>query len=372
MVMSLCLLAAGTARAELVRGLYEAEVPVTEQSAGERRGALTAALAMVLVKVSGNRAIATDPAVADALLKPARFVQQYRYRVVEPPAEPQGGPGPVENRSGGPAGEPPESQLILSVRFDATAVNELLRTAGQRIWGEARPTTLVWLAVEEGGRRRLVGASDKGPVTAALKERAAQRGLPLHLPLLDLQDQLRLEPVDVWGGFRDPILAASTRYQSQAVLVGRLSQDTPGMYQVQWSLYLGRETLRWESAGSVLEAVLGVGVDGAADVLSQRFAQTYTATGGATLAVQVRDITSLDGYARAMDYLRELNGVKGVQVVMVSPGSVSFRLELTGERQAVIQAISLGDTLVPDSNGGEEWGRHPVAAEAEHVYRLLP
>src|SRR5690348_10718111 len=56
---------AGSARAAVVDGLYEAQVPVADQSSTQLAAALQQAFAAVLVKVSGSRA--AGGALASAL-----------------------------------------------------------------------------------------------------------------------------------------------------------------------------------------------------------------------------------------------------------------------------------------------------------------
>jgi len=68
------------------------------------------------------------------------------------------------------------------------------------IWGKQRPSTLVWLVVEDEGGRRLIGTDEESEYLSVLKERASVRGIPMLIPLLDLEDNARLKPSDVWGG----------------------------------------------------------------------------------------------------------------------------------------------------------------------------
>src|SRR5579859_7211506 len=69
--------AAVPARAALVPGLYEARVPVADQSSATRSSALQQAFGAVLVKITGAR---TVPAQMNPILGSAMdYVQQYRY-----------------------------------------------------------------------------------------------------------------------------------------------------------------------------------------------------------------------------------------------------------------------------------------------------
>src|SRR5690606_10007099 len=146
---------------------------------------------------------------------------------------------------------------------DHAAINALLRSHHLPVWGSIRPATLLWLAVEEHGRRRLVSANDTETVAATVVAVAERRGLPVHFPLLDLQDLRRIQPSDVWGDFRDVIESASARYNAQVILSGALARDGDD-YRARFTLYLDGNALRWESRGR-LDEVIAAGVGYATD-----------------------------------------------------------------------------------------------------------
>ncbi len=337
-------------QAESVKRLYETEVAVLDQGADARQQAMQAALKTVLVRVSGHSIIADEPAVIEALGQPTRYVQQYRYHSVDVPAEifPDVGSEmiPGMTRSTDVAADATVSQLMLKVRFNSKSINQLLRSNHLPLWGSARPATLVWLAVEEQGVRRIISSNEQSIVKETMDEQTARRGLPVHFPLLDLQDQLRLQPADVWGEFQDVILAASSRYRQEAVLAGRLYWDTAGYWQMYWNLYIGEEIMHWETAATNLDELLTSGVDKVADALSIRFAQVVGEAGRSTLMIEVHDVTDFSAYDRVRGYLKGLDTVAEVQVFEVNADTVVYKLRLTGSVQNLGRAISLGDTLV--------------------------
>ena len=328
----LLVLAAGLASAAEVAGLYEAEVPVSGQQRTERERALRTALLQVLVKVSGGRAVTQDPGVAKALQSPSQYVQQYRYRTVYGASR-----ASREVRPG----------RVLWAQFDRDAVNRLLRERELPIWGKARPAILVWLAVERDGRRVLVGSDDASTIPSALESRAVARGLPLLIPLLDLEDQSRLRVTDVWGEFTDSIVASSQRYQSDVILVARAYQLLPGLWEARWRLLMGHRTVTWSTQSDVLDIVLDEGIDRAADVLAEEFARIREGGGSGSMELVVTDINTLGDYARALHYLRALDMVESVRTTRMQPGEARFSLKSSAGKEAVGEAISLGRTLSP-------------------------
>src|SRR5258706_15949695 len=69
---------------------------------------------------------------------------------------------------------------------------------------------------------------------------ADERGLPVTLPLLDVQDLRAVTFADVWGGFEDRVAAASARYRADALLIGRVRPGLIGN-QIEWLLVVGAE-----------------------------------------------------------------------------------------------------------------------------------
>jgi len=276
---------------------------------------------------------------AQPLLQQApRFVQSYRYR------------------------ETPEG-LVLEVQFDARAVRRALIEQGLPLWGRTRPLTLVWLVVQEGGERRLLGEDSAHPALAAIRATARERALPLAFPLLDLEDQMALGVTDVWAGFVDRIARASQRYAPEAVLVGRLYRDLAGSEWVgRWQLLEEGEVIdRWQVRGD-LDWVAGEGVERAADDLAARYAQRPGES--AVVRLWVMGVAALGDYARVGRYLAGLSMVEGVAPAVVEGGRLGLDVRLRGDLKGLTRAIALGSVLVPA----------PEAAPApgEPAYRLLP
>jgi hypothetical protein len=97
----------------LAGGLYTGQVPVNSQADDERVGALKAALTQVVIKVSGDAAIAAKPEVAKAIASADKYVQQYQYTqdVVADNGQPQ-------------------ARLSLVAQFDRDAIDRLLANLG--------------------------------------------------------------------------------------------------------------------------------------------------------------------------------------------------------------------------------------------------
>jgi len=307
--------------------LFEAEVPVTGQQPEERTVAMQQALTQVLVRVTGRRDLPGSGRLQPLLEDVTRYVQQYRYFTR-------------------PDSTPPA--LMMRVRFDGDAVRRALRENGIAYWGGAeRPETLVWLAVEEQGRRYIVSAQDDSAVGEQVRQAALQRGIPLLFPLFDLQDQTQVRFSDVWGGFFDRVLEASERYAPQAILIGRLNRSASGSWAARWNLRVAGNTTSWTDTDNRLESVARAGIDNVADSLASRLAVTDTGAFGNQVRVTVADIRTLAAYARVTEYLASLTVVHELQVAQVSGDAVEYALQLNGSLQGLTQTIAIGTVLEP-------------------------
>jgi len=311
--------------------LFESEVVVPNQSPGERNSAFRTALAEVLVRVAGRNDV-LDSEPAQALLgDPAKLVQQYRY-YTRPDSQP-----PV---------------LLIWVRFDEASIRGGLQQQGLSYWGKERPDTLVWLAVEDRGRRYVVAAGDDSDVRQQIELAARQRGVPVVFPLMDLEDQSRARFSDIWGGFFDNVLQASERYSPQAVLIGRLNRSVSGGWSSRWHLQVGGKSSSWTDSRNDLALLSQQGINDTADILASQFAvATGGAAGSGRVTIEISGVNSLADYARINAYLAALTSVADLQLTQVDGSSLQYSLLLNGSLQDLTRTVAIGSVLEPATGG---------------------
>lgn len=324
-----------------VSGLYQATISVSDESVSKRRIALKQALGKVLVKVTGDRNIKKSMSASLLFERSERFVQQYRYHQ-------------ATNKWGQKKGT-----SELWVQFDKNTLNEALKTYGVTIWGKERPSILVWIVYQKDENRFFVNLEESSEYLNILENRAAARGVRLLFPLLDLQDNSQISVTDVWGDFTDPILKASKRYQSNAVLTGKFIQILPTLWQSKWSVYFDEQMINWTSQSDIADIVLEEGIDELVDKLVSYYVNTGEKI-TEVIELLVNDIDSLDKYAQIFSYLKSLQSVFIVNVKRVSSTYVVF--ELTSDRgsDGIYQEIAL-EKILGSVEGGDRI-----------EYRLLP
>lgn len=313
--------------------LYEGEAPVSSQAESERVAALPAAMAQMLIRLTGDPDIALEP-TARALMDDApRLMQRFRYR--------------QQNvvRDG-----LPQMRTWLVARFDPEQVDAALSRANVAVWLEPRPQPLVWLVIDDGSGPRLLGAA-QAAVVAGLNQQAAQRGFGLRFPGADAAESELVG--SIMAGRVDPLREASERYSSSVLLIGRLLRDGSG-WRAHWTAVEGGEVLDTRSAsGAHSGELLMLGADMLADALAGRHRMV---SGGEAQQLNVR-LTGLSppaDYARVLVYLQRMPGVQSVRPLQASGDALQLELVIAGGLNQLERLVEQGGVLqVAGSGSGE-------------------
>lgn len=313
--------------------LFRAEVPFLRNVAstpGEaREQAYAAALDAVIARIVPFESRAQAQAVFE---QPAQWVQGWREG---------------ENNT-------------LVVTFDGRALTSMLRAQRIPVWGEERPTTLVWLAVEDGRGNRLLldsfeppepepapvadtpqvplveaGVAPSGPALpptaaygAAIAEAAQRFGIPVMLPRYDESDLASVTPSDIWGGFSDVIVAASARYDVESILIGRVNARNAS--SIRWTWVFGDNESRF--AGDVNVAFARVG-----GRLMSQFASSPE--GSADVRISVVAVDGLADYARLVSFLSGRSLVEDVRVLAMRGDHVLLSVDALAGRERLARLL---------------------------------
>jgi uncharacterized protein len=308
-------------------GLYTVTVTPDPAAADQRSSAIEAAMARLLIRVTGSRNAPAEPAVRPLLASADEYLSSY--------------------------GDDRQGRALVG--FSRGEVERALTQLGLPVWGPERPLTLLWIAVDDGaGGRALLGADEPAqfgvPATPAMNELlrrlrdelvavADERGVPIAWPLLDSEDLSAVTPTDVWGGFDDDIVAASTRYRADAVLIGRVRPGTFGN-EVDWLFVHGVDR----------QALPGGAVRDGIDVAADRYAADLRTIGGASVALlTVNNVRTPADYGRVMSYLERQSVLESVDVESFDSGTLRLRVAARGDTQVLERVLSLGGVLRPSA-----------------------
>ncbi len=347
LVLAAFAFAAPAALAVEISTLYTAQVALDEQQDDPvvmQAMAYEAALADVLLRVSGPELSADPEMIALLFPDPPSYVVQYR----------------------------PGEENTLWVSFDGGAVERTLRQAGQTVWGSDRPLTLVWLAVDWGqGEREIIAAND--PLRSRddarsidrnrlLRQRvldiAERRGLPVVFPLLDTEDLESLSFSDLWGGFDEQILLASERYDVNSVLIGRIRPAT--IQRNGWSYFFGGDERRWNGEPELV-------VNLVADLLAEEFA----VSGSAPLEfvdLNVSGISSVEAYGAVENMLSNTSLIESYSISEVAGDRIHYRVEARGGVERLRRALRFNGLIEQYEPDGDLFAIESFESSLEFFY----
>lgn len=343
------------AQAVELEGLHEARVEVRGQDDDERERGFRNALRQVIVRVVGRSDAPLNRDVEDLLESPARYVQSFRYRAID------------EDEREAEAGDEEPATHHLLVTFNGDRLERHLREAGVPVWGARRPEILAWVAVDEARDRYIVGTDDGADARAELEEHAERRGVPLMLPLLDVEDRDRIEFIDIRAPFLDAVAAAGLRYRADTMLVGHVERRAEGDWIGEWTLVANGGDATWRVRARNRGDLLGAGIDGATDRLAARLAGTGGE--GVALHVTVDAVRSLSDYRRVAEYLGGLARVQSADIDRLTQDSARFRIALQGPVEDFERAISADSLLDPAPPPAPD--PEPAAADIDALDALV-
>ncbi len=277
-----CALFAGLATATQTVVIGEVEV----QSTGD--AAYVEAMRAAIVRTTGRRSAATDPAFATLIQDARRYVQIFR---------------------------PPTGGNLARITLDVVAIERAIAALGQTTWSRERPVVLgVITAAPEG--------ADPGTVRAQLERAAIERGLPLRLSSAAAAG---VTPGTVVTP--EAALLAARRAGADVALVGAADGA-----EWQWTLFDG-------ASATVFYGDVAAGVEGAADTLALgSLAAVAQPLGEAEF--HVRGVRSLKDYADVQKLLVAMPAIKSADLVATDAEGAWFRVEVSGGAAGRAEALA--------------------------------
>lgn len=341
------MLSAGLCYSIEVNDLYQSEVMVVSQSTSERNNALKQAMAAVIVKVGGQEEALNHNVIRSALTQYNTFITQFHY-----------------DRKINSLGHETNEQLYLVAAFNEDKINQLFQRAGLPIWGRLRPQVLVWVIEENGLQRSIVSDTSSTFIPNTVKTFSQQRGLPMNMPLMDLDDAHSINISDLWGRFAEPTRQASSRYMPDAILIIRISNSsllgtvieddddlactlvvctTQNEYLLDWSLVSQGQVFSDAYQGADKKALFNTILIDVSNNIYQRYALNTELNND--VVIDVANIDSLARFVSLMDFIENLASVESATLVGVQGSNRRIQLKLRGSKQALFDSLALNKLL---------------------------
>ncbi len=306
------------AQAETVNDLYRTVVPVVDQSKAEQLRAMRIGLGKVLVKVTGD-----SQAMANiAFSNPERYVTEFGYVSYRDPQTP----------------EAAASGTGMSLSYAASAIDRLLRKYQLQVWPSDRPGLLVWMVVDGAGGKSFVTQENMPAAVSSLKLLMEDRGAPLILPLLDLQDTRNVSENDVWNLNLSKLASAAERYKTNAWLAIRFYQSSSGQWRAARLLNLNGEDDLQNVVAITLPALINKIIPEAVDNLASHYAYVPN-TDTEEVMLHLENINDYKSFNQAVGYLESLEVVRRLTVSEVDDHRLMLRLFVEGEVNLLLDTL---------------------------------
>lgn len=312
-----------------MQGLYETEVIANSQSDEDKNLAFKEALTTVLGRILAGDNALKDSVVQTMLSNASRYVKQHQYSLTE-------------------ASLAMDSEARnMRVLFDEQALITALKSSRLRVWDEIRPETLLWLVVEENGRRSFFKADTMAELNVALAKGSKQTGLPLLYPLSDLDEQRQLSVNDVLSAYPQSLLSVSERYGVVSILAGRVVKMQQ-CWKGDWAFYFDDRVEQWSKSCSSLNDVILTGLHGVYSRLAGYYAARPDSLEPAgTVILKISGMNGVNDMIRVIHYLQSLPMVKSVSWLDSQAGINRYKVSYEGDRHVLEESVGIGRVLNP-------------------------
>lgn len=330
-ILCVCLFNINHACAVIVPDLYQVEVAVADQKDSSRNAGVREAFKKLLIKISGSDAVLNNPLLMSAQNNPEAYLQGYTYHK-----------------------EASDSQISIQLWFSKELVLPLMKKANATIWGENRPLLLSWLVVE--APNKTIISKQMAQWQAPFENAFDERGIPLLWPSIDSRDKKSLSVNALWSLSSSRIKTASTRYNSDAVLAGKLFQNSNGTWKYTGVLTQGLQNKTLSVSGNTSDSVLTALASNVSQYFADQFAiKSNSMNGQLGVRISVKKIKDFTDYSKVLAYLESLTGVDSVEVSQVDNEDLQLYLNLEGSWDKVQKTINLDNKLSTVQEKEFEW-----------------
>ena len=308
--------------------LYTVELSVSDQSAAERQRVSEQALLAVLTRLTGLTSIPRTAGIRSALARPSEYYNEYLYVA-------------REGRQG--------DETLLRIAFQREALLELMRANRLPVWWTKRPRVMVWLGVEEAGERSILAANSTHPLKDALLAEAERRGIELRLPLMDLDDHLKIGPEAVWGRVSHTMEEAAARYETDMILSGRISSNLTfrGLeLKGDWIFWHDGRRIELPVQADRHAALVAQGMDAMVAELLEDY--RILAHDPQRWMLRVSGMREVSHYAELMRYVNGLDFVDDVLVTEAEGDVLTLVMTSPAGSDQFIKLLTMEDRLVND------------------------
>ncbi len=301
-------------QASVVVDIFKAEVVLDKEKSDAEERARMEGFKQVIIKASGDTNAVENPVIKKAQSKSRSYLSQMGYGTQE-------------------------GKQTLQMAFNPSQIQLLLNQADLPYWPDVRSVLTVWVIQEDHQGREILWEYSNNASIHYIKKFSALRGLPITIPVGDIEDVTGVTETDLWGGFISPVSVASQRYSSDAVLIIR-NQQTADTNAVRWILYDEKpqsmvSSKRRPITGSIdgkIDIALKTVIDEVSNYYAKQNATKISGKSDSATVIQLTRVKSAKDFFELEQLLKKLHSVAGVYVEQVMGDTITYHIELFGSK----------------------------------------
>lgn len=308
------LLLPAVVNAAVINDFYRVQLPQAEEQ--PREELMREALEVMLVRLGGAQALATNAGIDEALKEPRNLMRR------------------IAARDGGG----------VDVEFEPGQLRDLLAAAQRPMLGPTRPGVMLWATEATTFGDEFVGQA--GEWGTALSGAAQHRAVGLSFPLVDLEDRSQVSEADIAAANGEVLVAATQRYDASAALALHIQQRGEG-WQLDWHLWLNDKSesgqIRAEDADQAADELMLLVAN---QVFSQYAVPAKPRGEMQKWQIVVEDIQGLDAFASLQRILQQLGSQVSPQILSISAGQVRMAFDFPGSEDQLERLLALDQRLI--------------------------
>ncbi len=284
--------------------IYSTEIVIDAEQEKAEEMARRQGMKDVILRATGESSSLNSEVVRKALTASSRYISQLGY------------------------GQRDE-QATLKMVYNEKQIRALLSQAQLPYWPTNRENLLVWLVEEKNIDREIAWDHSDSAIVTQLKQAASAHGIPLTIPVGDFDDITGVTTSDIWGGFIEPITAASQRYPVDGLLLIRVQGET-----LRWSLY-DQSPDSLSASPKLPQSGVENGATSASDLIanlvnfySKKNAIVFSTQSTESAIVKILNVNNAIDFFTLEKRINELNSVASVDIERIQANEVTIRVHL--------------------------------------------
>ena len=321
-----------------IEHLYEARVPLVDNSPAGQQAAILQGMQTVLNKISGYSGTADFPELQAVVGDASEMVSEFAIQAMSQPAS---------------DGISAQNTDGLYMRFVQNGIDQIVRQYEIPVWPAVRPEVLVLLVSDFAGQPELLTKENYPAAYAVLEQIAFDRGINLTLLNQEQVDSYLVSSASVWNLDELAMQATFALLPTDAIAVIRIEVEnefgSKSTFSGDISLINSDLDYSQRLEDSSVTGLVFEAMNSYIDELSLQTAFVVNEATGGNILLEVKGVPSFTDFARIRDYLVDLEQVESLKLLRLDEEGIVFQLSFQSGLALLQASLNSSGFLIDDN-----------------------